>query len=436
MNKGCILAGLLFISCHQLKAQQFGLFNTNTLFDAFENPAQRAFVTEGSRPYASNFLLPYFGVNGGNRGDASYTLKKRINDGYLDTRDVPIGTNLRNKFYGSSNAYLFTLKINPFYQNNKELGFSWQLKSDAYADYTNEAVVALRNYGRFTSSQNGLFNGNGYEQSYHQFSVNYRVDYDEEIAYGFKLGVLSGITYNHADINQSGLVVGQNNISVALTGKYKASFLLTDQLDGKTLVPDFKNPGLSLSFGTTYTSASGVLIMGNMKDLGFIRWNKSSSSIVLNNDVVTVDTRNAANSKDLQHKVVDLLISKNQQNSFYSPTNARIDFLISKSYNFYTPNLIMSKNLFYNGADVVLVNNFKVQDFTLSFSPAFNMNQFLLFGAQGLYQSPNFEFFLGTDNLLKSATIFKGTSYDPKGVIGASVYMGIGIKFGYTAERP
>jgi hypothetical protein len=436
MAKIHVLIGLLTILSYQADAQQFGLFNTNTLFDAFENPAQRHFIADDARQYASNFLLPYLGFNGANRGDVSYTFRKRINDGYLDARNIPIGNKKRNRLYGSSNMYLLTFRTSPFYQNNKELGFSWQVRSDFYADYTNESLVALRNYGRFTSSQSDLFNGNAYGQSYHQFSANYRVDYDYGFAVGIKFSVLSGITYNNADVTHSDLTVGQNDLSVRLTGKYKASFLYTDELDRQTLIPNFKNPGLSLGLGTSFTSQSGVLIMGNIKDLGFIKWSKNSSFVTLNNDLITLNAGNASNSKELQRKIVDLLNSKNEHKGFYAATNAKIDFLISKTYNFYTPNLIISKNLFYNGADVVLVNSFKVEDFSVSFSPAFNMNQFLLFGLQGLYQSSNFEFFAGTDNLLKSAAIFNSPSYAPKGVIGASLYMGIGFKFGYTAERP
>ncbi|CAM4130237.1 hypothetical protein SAMN06265348_103137 [Pedobacter westerhofensis] len=434
MAKICVYIGLLLISS-QLQAQQFGLFNTNTLFDAFENPAQRAFTSDDSRQYASNFLFPTGGFNTSNRGDASYTLQRKLNDGFIDTKNIPVGMNNRNKLYGGSNVYLLTFRMSPFYQNNKELGFSWQIRSDAYANYTNETLVALRNYGRFSTSKDDLFNGDGYGQSYHQFSANYRVDYGDGIAVGLKVGVLSGITYNNADVTQSGLTVSPDHLSVRLTGKYKASFLLTEELDRNTLLPDFKNPGLSVSLGTTYRSASDVFIMANLKDLGFIRWNKNSSSVVLNNDLIVLNAGTAANSKELQRKVVDLLKLKNQRGAFYTATNAKVDFLISKTYNFYTPDLIISKNLFYNGADVVLVNNFKVEEFTISVTPAFNMNQFLLFGVQGLYQTANFELFAGTDNLLKSAVIFNDASYSPKGVIGASLYLGVGIKFGHNAER-
>lgn len=428
------LFGLLLISC-QLRAQQFGLFNTNTLFDAFENPAQKAFVYNDSRQYASNFLLPYLGINASNRGDAGYALQRKLNDGAIETRNLPIGTGRRNKLFGSSNIYLLTFRTSPFYENNQEMGFSWQLRSDVYADYTNETLVALRNYGRFNNSQNELFNGNGYGQSYHQFSANYRVDYGDGIAWGIKFGILSGITYNNADVTQSSLAVAPDQLAVRLTGKYKASFLLTGELHRKTLLPDFKNPGLSASFGTTYTTAADVFIMANIKDLGFIRWNKNSSSVLLNNDLVTLNTGNNGISKDFQRKVVELLERNNLHKAFYTATNAKLDFLISKTYDFYSPDFIVSKNLFYNGGDIILVNNFKMEEFTFSVSPAFNMNQFLLIGAQGLYQSPNFEFFAGTDNLLKSAVIFNSASYSPKGTIGASLYMGVGIKFGSIAGR-
>jgi len=434
MAKTCVVICLLLISC-QLKAQQFGLFNTNTLFDSFENPAQRAFMYDDSRQFASNFFLPMLGANAGNRGDASYPLQKKLNDGALDTRDISIGSNYRNKLYGGLNVYLLTFRTSPFYQNNKELGFSWQLRSDVYADYTNETLVALRNYGRFRASQNDLFNGNGYGQSYHQFSANYRVDYGDGIAVGLKFGILSGITYNKADVTQSSLTVAPDRLDFRLSGKYKASFLLTEELERKTLLPDFKNPGLSVSLGTTYTSASDVFMMVNIKDLGFIRWNRNSSNVVLDNDLITLNARNPSVTKDFQRKIVDLLKLKNQHKAFYTATNAKVDFLISKTYNFYTPDLIISKNLFYNGADVVLVNHFKVEEFTLSVSPAFNMNQFLLIGLQGLYQSANFEFYAGTDNLLKSAVIFNDAAYSAKGVIGAAVYMGVGIKFGHNAGR-
>ncbi len=57
-----------------------------------------------------------------------------------------------------------------------------------------------------------------------------------------------------------------------------------------------------------------------------------------------------------------------------------------------------------------------------------------------MYQTPNFEFFLGTDNLGKSISTARGLSQSDAGVgtgyMGASVYMGLGIKFGRTVNHP
>jgi hypothetical protein len=63
------------------------------------------------------------------------------------------------------------------------------------------------------------------------------------------------------------------------------------------------------------------------------------------------------------------------------------------------------------------------------------MNGFMMLGTQGMYQTPNFEFFLGSDNLLKSTSIRKSAVVN-SGYYGASFYMGLAIKFGFVVEHP
>ena len=434
MKKTYVLFCFTTIFTVNVSAQQYGLFHTNTLFDAFENPAQRAFVLDYSRQFASNFFLPNLGLNGGNKGDVNYAIKTRLNEGEIDTEQIPAGNNTRNKFYGNANVYLLTFRSYLSWRDNKEIGFSWQVRADGDADYTNETAIAAKTFGRLNTSQDGLFNGDGYAQTYHQFSLTYRQDETDELAFGGKLSLLSGITYNSGRVDESSLTVNPRSSSVALQGVYKGSFLKKDDIDKKMLIPDFKNPGLSLSFGSSYRdAASGIFLMGNLKDLGFIRWNKNSSTAVIN-DVITLNRNPGAN--DLARRVSALVSNKAVQGSFYTPTNAKADFLISKTYGLYTPGFIVSKNIFYNGGDVVLVNTFKMNEFSLAFVPAYNMNKIVLFGAQGMYQTPNFEFFMGTDNLFKSSTLLKSTSYSSTGTIGASFYMGLNIKFGYVVEHP
>ena len=63
-----------------------------------------------------------------------------------------------------------------------------------------------------------------------------------------------------------------------------------------------------------------------------------------------------------------------------------------------------------------------------------------MLGLQAMYQTPNFEFFVGTDNLTRTASMLNNiNSENPtvrQGHVGASFYMGIGIKFGKKVEHP
>jgi len=442
MVKRFVLFSIFLFSFICLKAQQYGLFNTKTLFDSFENPAQKAFVLDSSRQFASNFFLPYLGLNAANRGDSKSALSSLINDRYYDTSNIPIGLNKRNRLFGSTNIYLFNFKVFKSYKYHKELGFSWQLRSDAFARYTNEALVVFDDYNRFEGNQTGLLKADGFGQSYHQFSVIYRENLNKRLAFGAKFSLLSGITYNSIDVSNSSLTVDQanNTVSVGLTARYQSNFLRPDELRFMDLVPTFKHPGISASFGTTYTAKSGVFIMANIKDLGFIRWNKKSHDFSVDNTVTvgreTIDLERPEyiNTNTLENELERLFVDADRRGGFFTPTNAKADFMVSRKFRFYTPSLIVSKNLFYPGGDAVFVNTFKTREYSLSLSPAYNLNGFLLFGTQAMYQTPNFEFFVGSDNLFKTTAIKQETSLG--GHSGASVYIGLGIKFGYVVEHP
>ena len=432
---------LIFLSLStQIKAQQYGLFNTKTLFDAFENPAQKAFVLDSSRHYASNFLFPNFGINLANKGDSNFALRSLINggkfNGYYDASGIPIGNSERNKLAVSTNTYLLTFRLFKSYKYQQEMGFSWQVRADAFANYSNETLVAVDDYNRFTNNENGLFNGNAYAQSYHQFSITYRENYNKRLSFGGKLSLLSGIAYSNADITQSSVSVSplQGNLLVGLTARYRSNFIDTSEISKKMLIPNFKNPGLSASFGTTYKSKSGYFIMANVKDLGFIKWNSKSHDAFVNNGQVVVD-RDNNDQETLSEDIYHLFTAVDQRKSIYSATNAKIDFLISKTFRFYTPNLIVSKNVFYPGGDIALVNTFRKDEFSLSLTPTYNLLGLSMLGAQWMYQTPNFEFFLGTDNLLRTSAIRQQVRVNT-GYTGASVYMGMAVKFGYVVEHP
>ncbi len=424
------------------KAQQYSLFNTKTLYDAFENPSVKAFTLDSSRKFASNFLLPNFTLNASNNGSANNLIRKIINEGIYDSSLLPLGKGGVNTLNINSNIYLLTLRIFSSYKYNQEIGLAWQLRSDVQANYTNETLGILQNYKHFSDQPyNNALNNNAYQQNYHQFSISIRENLNKRLAFGLKLSALSGITYNSAAINNSNLLIDETNdrISASINGSYKASFIKDSEVDNSTFSPTFKNPGFSVSFGTTYNSKSGYFIMANIKDLGFINWRKTAH--VANYGFnVTVDNISSKSNTEITDEITANITNTESQQNFITPTNAKADFLVSRTFNFYKPSLIVSKNLFHKGGDVAWVNTFKLNAFSASVTPTYNFSNFLMVGVQGMYQTPNFEFFLGTDDLTKTTSLIKGITQANASVgaghIGASFYMGIGIKVGKKVEHP
>jgi hypothetical protein len=435
---------LLCFSFGSLDAQQFGIFNTNTMFDGLENPAQKTFQLDYSRKYNSNFFLPSFGATGSNKGNNDF-VRSLINERKFNASNVDLSTNHQNVVNFNSNIYIATLKIFQSYKYQKEIGLSWQVKSEGRAEYTNETVAFFDTFRRF--QQSGLtefdeaFNNKGFAQSYHQFSFSYRENYDKKLAFGVKVSLLSGITYNKLNILESSFTenVVDSSINIGLKGSYHANFLKDDELSRRNLVPTFKNPGLSLTFGTTYTATNGTFIMANVKDLGLIRWAKSSVVADFDDNII-ISGYDDLSSKAVENRITDVVIESTGRKAFYALTNAKVDFLISRPFSFYTPSLILSKNVFYKGGDVALVNKFSYNDFSVSAIPNYNIDGLMLFGMQGMYKTPNFEVFLGSDNLFKSVSVYNGLrSRDAtigSGYSSVSFYMGVGIKFGNTVEHP
>jgi hypothetical protein len=435
---------LLCFSFVRLDAQQFGLFNTKTMFDGFENPAQKTFLLDYSRKYSSNFFLPTFGVTGSNKGNNVF-IRTLVNEGKYNASGVDLNTNHHNVLSVNSNVYLFTLKIFQSYKYQKEMGFSWQIKSEGRVDYTNETIALLDTYKRF--EQSGLttfdeaFNNKGLAQSYHQFSFSYRENYDKKLAIGAKISLLSGISYNKLSIEESDfsqIGVGEE-IRIRLKGHYRANFLRGDELERKDLIPTFKNPGVSVTLGTTYTAKNGTVIMANLKDLGVIRWGKGAVVADLDHGIY-IPNPDSLSSKQVENAITDVVLNNAGRKAFYALTNAKIDFLISKTFDYYTPSVILSKNIFYKGGDVAFVNKFSYNDFSVSAIPNYNLDGLMLFGAQGMYKTPNFEVYLGSDNLFKSVSqLYGAIARDAtigSGYSSASFYMGVGIKFGRTVEHP
>ncbi len=441
MKKSLLVVSLLTFTS-TMSFGQFNLYNTRTLYDTFENPSQKAFYPDSSKKYAFNFFIPTFSVSGTATGEAQIPIKKFLYTGKLNASGLTLGEEKTNKLTVSENTYLAMFRIFRTVKFNRELGFAWQVKSDTYGEITNETIAIFNNYKLFgKSSYVDPFNNNAYSINYHQFSITYREDYDKRLGLGIKLSYLSGIVHNELKIDSSSLGINQelDSYNLSLYGKFRSN-VSWDQANKKMLVPGIKNPGLALSLSANYKLRGGWYILGNLKDLGFIKWDKKDSYTYTFHDKININSASSPNANDrLGTEIQRLFDNGSDSGSYKTPINGKAEFLINKDLGSYQPNLLISKNLFYKGGDVALINRIQHRAMNFSLSTAYNLTGFFQLGGQFMLKSPNAELFIGSDQLLKSYYSTKGalTANENigKGNTAASVYFGFAVKFGPLMER-
>jgi len=441
--KKSLIALFLVVFTLNATAQQYTLFNTKTLFDSFENPAQKSFVLDSSRQFASNFLIPYLDLSSLSRGNSNLAIRNLINQGYTQSR---IGAFENPKVMREHiNMYLAAIRLFKYHKYHSEMGFSWQIKSETQVDYDENISKGLF-YDTFqqfaTIPRINLFNNNGRMQTYHQISFTYRENYTKRWALGAKVSLLSGIGYVEFDATRSSARVNTANIDVDMAAKFRLNYPEGGEFKVKNGLP-YRNLGAAITLGTTYTTKSGIFIMANVKDLGFIRWGKNSYSgsfDVTQNNIPLAGNPGEGEEDKLQRALDNLAKGNTEQKRFIAPINSRADFLISKTFGAYTPNLIVSKNIFDKYGEAALVNTIKSGTFSFSAIPSYNTDKNFRLGIQGMIQTPNFEMFLGTNDLIEtyyaSKNIFNSKDAVETGYHRGSVYLGMAFKIGYVVEHP
>jgi len=227
-----------------------------------------------------------------------------------------------------------------------------------------------------------------------------------------------------------------------MAAKYRLNYPEGGEIKFKNALP-FKNLGAAITLGTTYTTKSGIFIMGNVKDLGFIRWGKKSYSgsfDITETNVPLVGNPGEQEETKLQRALDEGAKGNTEQKRFITPINSRADFLISKTFGPYTPSLIVTKNIFDKYGEAALVNTIKSGTFSISAIPSYNLDKNFRLGLQGMIQTPNFEMFLGTNDLIQTyyagKDIVKNNEAVETGYNRGSVYLGMAFKIGYIVEHP
>ncbi len=436
---------LLFFMVFTARAQQFSHFNTGTLFDSFENPAQRAFIPDSSRQFAFNFFIPNISSNSSFAGNGQNTIRSLISKGTYNSSRLTSGLQKRNSINLNVNTYWFMLKMYNRLDDDSEIGLSAQTKATGSGSITDESLLLLDNYKNFANGtyNNDLFNNYAHTQGYHQLSLTYRKKVSPTVAFGMKLSALLGVYYTKLNITQSSFYVGKDSTQAALflKGKYISTY--TGGPFGKRDLIGYRNPGAAVSFGVQAQLENGVLLQGNVRDLGFIRWSKNTTTYDFNGsqnvDRIAVTRYN--DSRILTE--ADSIITKNpSDHAFIAPIDGQADLSASKKFNlftadfYYLPTFVVSKNLFYNGLTAALVNHFTYKSLWLTALATYNDDRVWNIGGQLMIKSPNAEFYLGAEQLLHDAQFSKSNYNTTAAATGLDVFLGFSVKFGRVIEHP
>lgn len=443
-----VLGGLLLSSLSlKVSAQQFSLYGTGTLWDSFENPAQSPFELNKSRQFASNFFVPNSGVNLQFNGPAQVALKNIIlyTNG-LSVSDLDVDARRFNRINASENSYLLMLRLFKTVDYRRELGFSWQTRAESHGKLHNQALIVFKTADGFgrngideyldRTGPNQLRATDLQAQAYHQIGFTFREEYNRNFSYGIKLSYLSGIAHNSirvrsGELDSDSLSPGYRTFTVG--GDLRSSYY--DDIDWDDLRPNFRNPGMSLTVSSNLKLRDGWNLMTNLKDVGFIRWGGDSYRNGSDLNVNTLD-----DAEDQLDKIQASLVRER----YTSLINGKAEALVSKEFGAFKPSALVSKSLFSNSGDIVLMNSFRYKVLQIGASGAYNLNDYFQFGGQLMLKSPNVEFFIGTDNLFQSykAKILLTNDQDRRqervneGIKGAAAYLGFSLKFGRIVSDP
>ncbi|MFD2147323.1 DUF5723 family protein [Mucilaginibacter antarcticus] len=252
------------------------------MYDSFENPAQRAFIPDTTRQYASNFFIPNFSSDFYIAGNAQQGVKTRLFSSYYNSANLKTGENAFNRIRLNFNSYALMFKVFASENGDQEVGAFYNVKGDARALATDETLAIFNGFNNFTgNSYSNVLNDNFRYQLYHQIGFTYREQVSKHFAFGLKLSALSGIVYRETNITQSSITfdrtAGTETAILSLEGESRTS-AADNKSNFQKYGPTFLNPGAAISVGTMITDGLGYKWQINLKDLGFIYWNKASKT--------------------------------------------------------------------------------------------------------------------------------------------------------------
>jgi hypothetical protein len=460
--KKYLLIFCLLLGSSKLFAQQFAQYNTGTLYDSFENPAVRSFIPDTSKMFASNFFFPTFNANISLTGDAQVTLKSRLATHMYMNSGLQIGglsggtgegpnqsqvigsTGHLNYIDGNTNAYIATFKMFASLDGNQEVGFFLEGNATVRGNLTDESIALLNGSASFPGNNySNVFNSNYHYQAYYQFGATYREQVTKRLAIGFKAALVSGVTDENVNIKTSSINFDKTTDTalLRLSG--------TNRKAGASTLP-LSNPGAEISIGTDYKFHDGFSLQVNLKNFGFIHWNKHAEVYDFSDYDGVEGLAGSDPEKNVLHSYDHIITENNKtEESYNTLINGSFDIAVSKwtwiddERTFkYSPSLILSKDIAYSDFTAGLVNPVYYKNYSLSVITSYNNQKLFNLGLQFMYKSDNCEFFIGSQSLPQSVNFLMAetksqTAINSSGAFsGGDIMIGFSYKFGALIEHP
>jgi hypothetical protein len=432
-----VLLSFILLAHFVVKAQETSLIHSKTVFDSFENPVNTAFTPEVSNKYAVSFLFSSFSTQLRMKGDIEPSLKAFIFN--RDTiKGAPLlGRNNLNQLSGNLNYYLAMFKLFRSIDYQREIGVSIQFRNIGDAQIPNSTFAFLDSYKNFNSPYADVFNSTALNQSFWQFGLTYREDYNEKLAFGAKLSFLSGATYHQIDIRESSIKPLTKGYEAYFNGTYRSN-LGTDSVKISHLLPNLRNPGLALTLGSSYKFKNKIYLTAHLKDLGFIRWNKNAVSSTFSDTLTPTKIDTLVPNGNIRTNLNRMITSEASLGKFTSFLPAHLQIAASRNFGFYKPVFVATQYFDGRSTQVAWVNNFKTGSFNFTINTTYEKQNGLQIGALVMLQSVNTELYLGSERLLPSYYFTKGL-ISKNSNIGRSptqmnIFMGLNIKFGRKVQ--
>ena len=435
----------------QAFGQQYSQYNTGTLYESFENPAVQSFIPDTSRRIAFNLFIPNVTGNFYLTGNAQSPLKSRAFTGRYNDSYLTIGEGRYNRANATANAYLIMFRAFGSMNGNTDMGFAVQTRMDSRGIVSDETIGLFNGANFFPADHyDNLFNNNFTYQAYHQISFAYRENITKKFALGIKLSALLGIEYQKLDVRSSSIDIDRVNdkADLAMAGTYIVNYT-PGGFTRHDFLPTFRNPGAAISIGTTLRTSDGYILQGNVKDLGFIHWSSRSTTYGFDASR-TINDLSGARREDSIYKAASRVVHTGAKvGSFITPTNGKLEvsgnktFWINQDLNLrYSPTLVASKEIFFPGLSVAMVNPVLYKNLSLTLTSSYDTYRIFHLGGQFMVKAPNVEFFIGSERISQSGRLIlasKGNEAQiarSKGYTGADVFLGFSVKFGSVIEHP